>query len=182
MKRLVLITLAAVLLMAASAGAFDGLRKGFVLGGGLGLAPTADWDFEVSGVSIGEDGSGMGLNLLIGYAWDGQNMIVYEGNVCSWTSDLVDETITQGFNGASWYHYFGPTGKSFFTATGIGYYVFNVETYEDNKPAFGLLLGGGYEFARHVQVAAYFSTGKTKDSGIDFSHTHFNILVSAVAF
>ncbi len=182
MRRLVLITLMAVLLMAASAGAFDGLRKGFVLGGGVGFAVTADWDFDVSGVSIGEDGSGLGLNLLIGYAWDEQNMIVYEENACGWDSDLIGEFIVQGFRGASWYHYFGPMGKSLFTATGIGYYAFNVDTYRDNKPAFGLLLGGGYEFTRHVQVAAYFSTGKTKDSGIDFSHTHFNILVSAVAF
>ncbi len=184
MKRLVLITLVAVLFMAATACAFDGMRKGFVLGGGLGLAATADWDVDFMGVSVGEDGSGLGLNLVIGYAWDEQNMIVYEGNVASWKSDLIDETVAQGFNGASWYHYFGPVGKSFFTAAGIGFYVFKVETYDDNDPGFGLLLGGGYEFARHIQVAAYFSKGKTKDPivDVDFDHTHFNILISAVAF
>lgn len=182
MKRLVMITLMAVLFMATTACAFDGMRKGFVLGGGLGVAATADWELDFSGVSFSEDGSGLGLHVLIGYAWDEQNMIVYEGNVASWKSDLIDETIAQGFNGAAWYHYFGPVGKSFFTAAGVGFYVFKVDTYEDNDPGFGLLLGGGYEFARHVQVAAYFSTGKTEDSGVDFNHTHFNILLSAVAF
>ena len=182
MKRLVLITLVAVLFMAATACAFDGMRKGFVLGGGLGLAATADWEFDFLGESFSEDGSGLGAHLVIGYAWDEQNMIVYEGNVASWNSDLLDEAIAQGFNGASWYHYFGPVGKSFFTVAGIGFYVFNVETYEDNDPGFALLLGGGYEFARHIQVAAYFSKGKTSDPIVDFDHTHFNILVSAVAF
>ena len=182
MKRFVLITLVAVLFLFGTAGAFDGIRKGFVLGGGLGIAATADWDMDSAGVSIGEDGSGLGGNFVIGYAWDEHNMIVYEGNVVAWTSELIDETIGQGFNGASWYHYFGPVGKSFFTAAGVGFCVFRVDTYEGNDPGFGLLLGGGYEFARHVQVAAYFSTGKTGDSGVDFDHTHFNILFSAVAF
>ena len=102
MRRLVLITLMAVLFMATTACAFDGMRKGFVLGGGLGFAATADWDVEFMGVSVGEDGSGLGLNLVIGYAWDEQNMIVYEGNVASWKSDMIDETVAQGVNGASW--------------------------------------------------------------------------------
>jgi hypothetical protein len=187
MKRLVMITLMAVLFMATTACAFDGMRKGFVLGGGLGLAPTADWETDLGGIDVGQDGTGLGLNLVIGYAWDEQNMIVYEGNVASWKMDVLDENVAQGFNGASWYgaswyHYFGPVGKSFFTVAGVGFYVFKVDTYEDNDPGFGLLLGGGYEFARHIQVAAYFSSGKTEDSGVEFDHTHFNILVSAVAF
>ncbi len=185
MKRSVLITLVAVMLMSGSVGAFDGMRKGFVLGGGLGLNLSADYEVSEGIYSISEDGSGMGLNLVIGYAWDEQNMIVYEGNVGGWKSDLVNKDIAQGFNGASWYHYFGPVGQSFFTVAGLGFYVFNPEDFENNDPAGGLILGGGYEFARHIQVGAYFSSGKTKDPGsskIEFDHTHFNILVSAVAF
>lgn len=182
MKRLVMIVLVAVLFMATTACAFDGLRKGFVLGGGLGLNVTAEYEVDIPGFYISEDGSGFGLHLVIGYAWDEQNMIVYEGNVTGWKSDLIGVDIAQGFNGASWYHYFGPSGKSFFTAAGLGFYVFNADTYEDNDPGFGLLLGGGYEFARHWQVAAYFSSGKTEDSGVDFDHTHLNILVSGIAF
>jgi hypothetical protein len=182
MRRIVLITLLALLFAAASTSAFDGMRKGFVLGGGLGFAPTADVEVNGGGVSVSEDGSGMGLNMVIGYAWDEQNMIVYEGNVAGWETDVTNADIAQGFNGASWYHYMGPVGRSFFSVVGIGYYVFDVDDFEDNDPGFGFMLGGGYEFTRHVQVAAYFSKGSTENSGVDYDHTHFNILVSATAF
>ncbi len=52
---------------------FNGERKGFVLGGGLGLAPL----IKTSTRTDVDNNSGVGLNLLIGHAWDEQNMIVY---------------------------------------------------------------------------------------------------------
>ncbi len=174
--------------IAATASAFDGKRKGFVLGGGLGFAPNASWSVDVpffgyGTVSADEDKAGVGLNFIIGYAWDEFNMIVYEGNVAGYNSDFLgDRPVSQGFNGASWYHYFGPQGKSFFIAAGIGFYVFDVEDFEQNDPGGAFLVGGGYEFVRHVQVALYLSGGKTSDAGVDFGHNHINILVSAVAF
>jgi len=177
---------ALVVLIAAPASAFDGYRKGFVLGGGLGIAPNASWSWDYEG---GEDdnGAGVGLNLLIGYSWDEHNMIVYEGNVVAY-STLEDLTASQGFNGISWYHYFGPAGRSFFTAVGIGAYVFQLTEDKGDResastdPGPGVLIGGGYEFARHVQVGAYLSFGRTSEFGIDWEHTHASILVSAVAF
>lgn len=175
--RKVLLVVSLVLLMMASGWSFDGNRKGFVLGGGLGLAPTAK--FEIDNTSYSHSKAGIGLNLIIGYAWDEMNMIVYEGNIAGYSESGVD--VTQGFNGASWYHYFGPQGKSFFTTVGLGAYVFSIDEY-DADPGGAILLGGGYEFARHWQVSAYFSVGKTSDGPIDFNHNHFNILIGGVAF
>ncbi len=180
MKNIIL-TITLLLIFCATSFAFDGQRKGFVLGGGLGYTPTAE--FSVDGFSGTLSNSGVGLNLLAGYAWDEFNMIVYEGNVSGYSINSVD--ITQGFNGASWYHYFGNSDKSFFSVIGLGFYVFSVDEY-DADPGGGVLLGGGYEFSKHWQVAAYFSSGKTSENTflgkIDYEHTHFSILLSGIAF
>ncbi|MCX6834033.1 MAG: hypothetical protein NTW07_02680 [candidate division Zixibacteria bacterium] len=169
----------ALLLLSATSMAFNGQRRGFVLGGGLGFAPESNWstdfDFDDSGV-------GFGANFVIGGAFDEQNMLVYEGNVTGWNSDLVNTSVTQGFNGAAWYHYFGPTGRSAFTVAGIGFYVFQAEHYEDNDPGMGMLIGGGYEFSKHWQVGGYFSFGKTSDPIFDYNHHHISVLVSGIAF
>ncbi len=98
-----------IVLLASSAWSFDGNRKGFVLGGGLGFAPTAKW--EIDGASIfSESAPGLGINLLIGYAWNENNMIVYEGNAVGYKPKITNTDLLQGFYGASWYHYFGSNG------------------------------------------------------------------------
>lgn len=181
MRRLFLLLVVSLIFMSSSAMAFNGLRKGFVVGGGLGFAPVGKWSLD--NTSLEDSNAGLALNLMIGYAWDEFNMIIYEGNVVSYTTDIFgDRTVAQGFNGVSWYHYFGPMGKSFFSVAGLGFYVMNVEDFDANDPGIGLLGGGGYEFSRHLQVGGYFSLGKTSDSPADFSHVHLSVLVSVVAF
>lgn len=178
-----------LLLIAGSAMAFNGERKGFVLGGGLGFAPVSRWSVDMSPYGTGpydfdETKAGVALHLVIGHAWDEHNMIVYEGNVTGYSSEdeWDDRMVSQGFNGAAWYHYFGPAGKSAFTVGGLGFYVFHVEDFDANDPGFGVLLGGGYEFARHWQVGGYVSFGSSSSEGVDFTHNHISVLVSGVAF
>lgn len=181
MRQVLVVVLVIVLCAAGSSMAFDGMRKGFVLGGGLGLAPTSSIKFGI----YDESAAGLGLNFVIGGAFNEQNMLVYEGNVTSWKADVVDASIAQGFNGVAWYHYFGPLGKSAFATIGLGAYVFSADGYEDNEPGFGFLIGGGYEFSKHWQVGAYLASGTTSDadfSQIEYDHTHFSILVSGIAF
>ncbi len=174
-----LIATCMVFLMASSSFSFDGNRNGFVLGGGLGFAPTAEVSLDGSSPDASSS-SGFGLNLLIGYAWDENNMIVYEGNVAGYTINSID--LAQGFNGASWYHYFGLPGKSLFTTVGLGFYVFEADGFDANDPGGAFLLGAGYEFSPHWQVGAYFSSGKTTDPIFDYKHNHFNILISGIIF
>ena len=180
MKKLCFLSLT-ILMLASSASSFEGLRKGFVLGGGLGFTPSAE--FRIDGISGKADNSGAGLNIVIGYGWDEQNLIVAEVNGTGYKVDPYD--ISQGFFGASWYHYFGEIGKSFFTNVGLGTYNFSVDEY-DTDPGGGILIGCGYEFAKHWQVAGYFGAGKTSESNIfgktTFKHNHLSILVSGFAF
>ena len=176
-----------ILLCATNVNAFDGQRKGFVLGGGLGIAPSVTWDSGLPGFE--ESKAGLGLNIMLGYAWDERNMIVYEGNGAGFQSDFGNAQITQMFNGAAWYHYFGPKGKSFFTSVGVGVYQFMFEFQSGSFTASGsndvggaILLGVGYEFSPHYQVAAYVSAGKTSEPGFEYDHSHVSVVFNAVAF
>lgn len=187
MKTTTIITMLLAIFLVSTVAGFDGHRKGFVLGGGLGFAPVARWSVEEDFIgrtvlSFHETKAGVGVNLLIGYAWDEKNMIVYEGNAVGFSSEAYDQTAAQGYNGGSWYHYFGPTGKSAFTVAGLGLYSFDVEHHDQHDPGFGMLLGGGYEFARHWQVGGYFSFGLTSADDLDYHHTSLSVLVSGVAF
>jgi len=191
MKFISLILLILLIISATSAWGFNGERKGFVLGGGLGIAPI----IKTTLGSLEDKKSGIGLNLLIGYAWDDQNMIVLEGNGGSFSLNNSKGTVTQGFSGAAWYHYFGPAGKSTYAIVGLGSYVYeSKEIFEpdyfgslfyitrSHNMGLAILIGGGFEIARHWQVGGYISFGKTSDGPIDFNHTNFNILISTVAF
>lgn len=198
MRKYLILTSLIVLIAIPSVYSFDNTRKGFVLGGGLGFAPAVHWELNLEDVLILDDNgkwirddlsliddnsSGFGLNFIIGYAWDEYNMIVYEGNIVGFQS--FNFNFVQGFNGAAWYHYFGPKGETFFSTAGLGVYVFKPEDLKQNEYGGAILLGGGYEFSPHWQVGAYLSAGRTQDpdiSGLDFKHTTFSILVSGIAF
>ncbi len=201
MKRLVFFLLVAVVMIASSAQAFDGMRKGFVLGGGLGYSPYSKWSIEISGSIFGqvvdekidESNTGPGVDFIIGYAWNEQNMIVYQGTGLIYNSEFFGEhggglliedsrQATQAFNGISYYRYFGPVGKSAFAAVGVGGYFWKVKDFEANDPGPAYLVGAGYEFVRHVQAGVFVSGGQTTDSGFDFGHMHVSIQVTAIAF
>lgn len=194
MRRLVIRTLFLLLLISVSASAFNGGRRGFVLGGGIGFGPVA---------SISEDGrpyskkenSGVAVNFMIGYAWDEQKMIVYFRDAVIYEAEFVvlgfggDKNVVlnvaQGFSGVGYFHYFGEQGSSAFLTAGLGLqdYTFLDNDVASYETGFGFLIGGGYEFRPHVQVYMNLSGGKTSlGSVVDFNHTQLTVGVAAVAF
>ncbi len=186
MKRALPVLLIVVVMMLLTSSASGGLRKGIV-GGGLGVAPVARW----SDGYFHERVSALALHLMGGYAWNENNMLVLEMNGTAfaskeynsewlWGSD--DLLTSQFFEGAAWYHYFGPAGNSLFTVAGLGLFVFDRGRHYHNDPGGGYLIGGGYEFFRHFQIGLYLSGGRTFDAGQSFGHNNLNLLASAVAF
>lgn len=181
------------LLLVSVADAFDGIRRGFVFGGGLGLTPSASWEADSELIpDAGESGAGFGGAVLIGYAWNNNDMIVIEANGTAFKTDvgiLDDVGAAQGFTGPAWYHYFGDVGGAVFTVVGLGAYLFQWEYTDtglkgENDPGAGVLLGAGYEFTDHVQVGVYLGAGRTSEPGSQtrFNHGHVSILLGAVAF
>jgi len=190
MKRFIIAFWMIMLVLSSTAGAFDGDRKGFVMGGGLGFAPVAHWGtdalFSIGslnlGVSVNEENIGLGLHIMAGYAWDEKNLIGFESNVVGYDSDLFNRSMAQGFNGAVWYHYYGNKGNAPFSTIGLGAYTFHPKDLEAADPGGGMLLGGGYEFTPHVQVAVYLGFGATELNHISFNHSHLTLMISAMAF
>lgn len=199
MKQAACFLIITIILLSTTVFAFDGKRTGFIIGGGLGLTPSATWKVDeyimINGkrinVSLNEDKVGFGLNIVIGYGWNEKNIIAFEINSATYNTDLFpdppnfntfNQSVFQGTYGFSWYHYYGNIGKSFFSTVGLGIFIFDIEDYKANDVGAGLLLGGGYEFARHVQIGLYLGVGKTSSEGIDFTHSNLSVLLNAFAF
>jgi hypothetical protein len=195
LRMLGVLVVVSVMLAGSSSLGFDGQRKGFVLGGGLGFAPVSQF-----GIGGGHEGGvGLGINFLIGYGLDKQNMFVYEANLSYRGSDFYseqgqrtlnwdtweiigDQTITQGFGGAVWYHYFDTTKHALFSAVGVGGYNLMTSGLGDNDLGLGFLVGGGYSIATHLQAGVYFSAGSSYDGPVRYDHVQLSMLVSYVAF
>lgn len=174
-----------LMILAAQSFAFDGNRKGFVLGGGLGIG-HAKVSVDVSGADDLTN-TGAAINFVIGYAWDEQNMIVFLRDGVIYSEKTIHGgsiTLVQGFGGIGYYHYFGTAGKSGFITGGFGLQDWTSldDDYESNDAGLGLLIGGGYEFTRHVQLYASLSFGKTSDPSFDYNHSQLMVTISAVAF
>ena len=200
MKRLpVLLSVATLLTLSASAAAFDGQRQGFVLGGGLGLTPTAHWSTQYAGREFSEDAVGWGEHVLVGYGWDERNILGVEINIASYNSSVFGVDLVQGLVGLSWYHYFGKPGNSFFSVAGAGasrlvegfgtIYIdisFGESPVKpplpDGATGTGYLLGGGYEFYKHYQIAAYLTGGNPSEYGSHYGTYHVIVMLSAFAF
>ena len=76
-------------------------------------------------------------------------------------------------------------GKSPLTVVGLGLCYNKFGSADVNDFGLAILIGAGYEFARHVQVVGYFFTGSTKGPALntfEWSHSHLSVVVSAVAF
>ncbi len=181
--RLSLLFSAIVLVFCAtSVNAFDGNRKGFVLGGGLGFSPYIHTSVSAGFTSIegNEDKAGVAIKLYIGYAWDEHNMLVYEGNYAAYEDN--DNTLMQGINCAAWYHYFGEKGKTLYTTLGLGLYTADSELSDPTDPGAGYLVGIGYEFSPHWQVDVQLSGGKSESSPFEYGHNNLTVMISGVAF
>ncbi len=184
MRRVFVLCLVIFATVVSSVSGFDGNRKGFVLGGGLGFGPVAKISVDRSDNET--ENSGAAANFLIGYAWDEKNMIVYYADGIYYEDEFEGdkESVFQGFSGAGYLHYFGPKGKSAFIVAGLGFQDWQVmdDDYEEADPGLGLLFGGGYEFARHWQFGGNLSIGNTESGGDDMNHTQLTIYISTVAF
>ncbi len=193
MRSTFVVAIIALALCAKQAEAFDQERKGFVLGLGAGIAPYAALrsNTDSGGAPVDENSVGFAAQFVIGYAWDATNWIVYEGNVASRESKAYDAIFGQGFNGLSWYHAYGPRGRSWITAVGAGFQVVSASeafvyyTIDGPRPpagpptddGLGFLAGVGYEFRPRTMIMMYGSTGTTKDWADEFRQSHVSLML-----
>jgi hypothetical protein len=154
------VTLAAILLSATPALAFDDNREGFMLGLGGGFHSIKN-DYTFNGVSYHtESQSGLATNFKIGGGITKQFALYYVRNV-SWfnTTSAVLNKNTQavvGMGGIGATYYFEPTSPSGYMLGAIGgsEYAYPGESNFTTRTGGAIMLGGGYEFAQHVMFEA----------------------------
>lgn len=139
--------------------AWDGKRKGFILGGalGFGFSPyTRSLDYNYGygytySWSKSETPSAVMTDFKIGYA-PTDLVEVYYMNKVSWFKTDNNLT-TSAITGIGVTYLFNPRAPSWFVSGGLGLSSWGFLTGSSNSlSGFGLLVGGGYEFSRYWSI------------------------------
>ncbi len=195
---LILIVLITLFLI-VSANAFDGKRKGFILGFGIGPGFTsftqklAGYDYYYGWMEIESDREtkvGIMTDFKIGYAPTDFYEIYYTSKVSWFGMESVggDVTITNGLGALGTTYYFKPVAPSPFIAGGIGFSTWSApfESNTDTWIGFGLFAGAGYEFTRHLNAELDLIWGKPgkTEYGIEASTNALSVklTVNALAY
>ena len=158
-KTIVLAAVFSVLAMSTSAFAWDGQRKGFLLGlgAGLGLSSLVQ---TTEDDSTGRHNEGAFIvDFKIGYAPDNRLGLYFTEKNFSLIMDTTteDQVVTNSSLfalGASYYR--KPAAPSEFVAAGLGGMLTRAPLQEDSLDwaGCGLFLGAGYEFRNHLSIEA----------------------------
>ncbi len=128
------------LVLASQLSAFDGQRKGFVLGGGGGFGYLAVADFAHN------RGISPSLNFKLGYGVS--NTLEISCNIVAagvFRTGIDGDDVPSGLAAIALTKYFKPEGPGFFVTGGIG--LSKIDT-----AGFGAIGGVGYELSRHWSV------------------------------
>lgn len=176
------LNLAMTLVAVAScgAGAFDGSKKGFVLGFGLG-AHTTSIEEEVWGFEFTGDESGIATDFMIGYGFTPNFLLMYQNSNAWYTNDdgdLFYDAI--GPVGIRYYLNGDEPGLFFGASAFLGSFVNSSKDAGAKGNGFGASVG--YEFSKHYSVAAKFASLEATDGPFTHSSTSLQILFDAMAF
>jgi hypothetical protein len=185
MKRIAIVLAVIFLLVSAvQVWAFDGQRKGFILGGGLGLGMTS-YKFESGPFQTDtENQFSFMTEFKIGYAPTEQVEVFYASKV-SWFNDALDNVIVaNGLGLAAVSYYFLPQTPTWFVTGGLGFSTASAPFEESSRTyvGFGVSVGGGYEFARHFAVEFDLMYSAPEDEGVTFKGFVPRVVVTATAF
>lgn len=158
MKFVKSLTVAAIVLSANSAFAFDDNREGFILGLGAGLH-TIKNDYSLNGNSyLTESKSGLATSLKMGGGITNQFALYFVRNASWFSTPVTNGSTTKdahavvGISGIGANYYFEPAAPSGYMLAAVGGsdYAFPFESSITTKKGGALMLGGGYEFDKHV--------------------------------
>ena len=188
MKRKIIKIAVIALLMTGSASAFDHDRRGFVFGAGVGFSPSASWETDPYYLPGNADHAGFAAHVVVGSCKNSHDVIAGEWNAALYSSqtDLTPSksvSVLQWQLAASWYHYYGRSGRPLFTVLGFGPYFLTPAWNELTEFGGALLLGGGYEFARHMQIGVYYTFGRVFSLGPKAEGCgHLSVLLTVIEY
>ncbi len=171
------------LLVSSAAWGFDGQRKGFVLGGGLGLGMTS-FQEELGGYKFDRINKFAAMtDFKIGYAPNPQWEIYYSDK-SSWF-DVGSAIALHGLGTAAINYYWKPSAPTFYVSGGLGFSTISTpfENNTDTDIGVGFFAGAGYEFVKHFAVQFDFMFGMPQESsgGVDYTFTGLTPRISVIA-
>ena len=189
--------MATVLLIGAqAANAFDGNRKGFMFGFGVGpsvtsFTQTVTGTTMFDGTSDRENKFGLGTSFRIGGGLSDQFMLYYANNLaCFGIENVLGDNVTiangVGLVGVS--YYFEPTTPSMYLLGVIGVSTWDAIFEEDSNASVGFGIGGGlgWEFSPHWSLEALVEWGNPEDSEgdakLETSAVSFMVLLVGMAY
>ena len=168
------LVLALLLVFAAPAGAFDGKRKGFVLGVGLGPGLSSyTQELSVSGLgsaaSSRETKVGVSTDFRIGFGPTEQVLVVYDNKVTWIPFDNAignHVTIADGISSLSVSYYLAQSAPSGFLTGGLGAAGWSApfESNSSGSIGLGMFVGGGYEFTKLWNLEGSLGYGSPSDT------------------
>jgi len=200
-----LLVLTAVIVTATSVCAFNGERKGFVLGFGIGPGYT-NFSQELGGIESDSEGkASIVTDFKIGGGFNEQFLLYYENRLSWFKLTVVDEvyydpfadevtftetdvTIAHGIGLVGMSYYFKTEAPSFYVLGSVGVSSWSApfETNSDMWVGFGISAGVGYEFAKHWAIEGTLNYGNpsTDQFTSDATTTAFSALftISALAY
>ncbi len=175
--------LACILLLAFSnLYAFDGERKGFILGGGIGAGFLSSTE-SFNSFSNTNSRTVFLTNGKIGYA-PSNTLEIYSTGKASWwgESGKISRLLLSAI--AITVYFDNTTETGWFISGGLGLSTLDTpfETNSESSNGFGLFGGGGYEFSSHwnLEVDLLYST--ITEKGKDFSSVGVLVTVNFLAF
>jgi len=161
--------------------AFDGKRKGFIIGGGMGGGFLSNKTFFTSSSNIERVGVFL-TKFKIGYAPSNTLEIYYMLEGLWWRRNRFTSTLF-GVSAVGITKYFDNVSETgLFVSGGIGFTGF-LQVSEGSFSGYGLIGGVGYEFSRHWSIEADLLYSKTEDRrGIDFDSFGVRVSVNVLAF
>jgi hypothetical protein len=193
MRKLMLIALvAATVLAPVHAQAFDGARKGFVLGLGLGFG-SAKQTISAQGVSLSNTEGGLATTFKIGAGLSDNFVLYYSNRVVFFNADVTvgltnsSHSLNQGMSAVAGSYYLEPAGPSFFFTGELGVGILTDRDADASDSGFGVGLGVGYDFGNHFVLEGTFMHAKVgaEDVGdvtIDESITNLAVTASWFGF
>ncbi len=183
--------------------AFDGKRKGFVLGGGAGYCPLTyqgglgstiesfreDYNYYdtvrvyvVLGPEyVSSTRTSVAFQIDLGYGWDNQNIVFIRNQHSFYRTNYY---LSQGVSAVCWSHYFGIGERSLYSTVGLGFFS-KIDWSHGGSTAgydngLSMLVGIGYQFRRHLSLDLNFSQGPI-NSGLGRC-SNLILALSATAF
>jgi len=185
---------ALLLFSAVPAGAFDGKRKGFVLGVGLGPGVSSyTQELSVSGLgsatSNRETKVGVSTDFRIGFGPTEQVLVVYDNKV-NWIpfdNALGNHvTIADGISSLAVSYYLAQSAPCGFLTGGLGAAGWSTpfESNSSSSVGFGMFVGGGYEFTKlwNLEGSLGFGSPSDTEQGLKLTTltTTFRVTISAI--